>query len=553
LTAPEAINVKKDAPGEHAPCGLLTSSTDVLLVCGFCGVLFFYGLASFGLVGADEPRYAQVAREMLARHDWITPTLGGSPWLEKPPLYYWQAMLAYAIFGVSDWAARLPSAVDATLAVLAVGWFARRFGLASLRDGSLLLASSVGFIGFARAAATDMPLAATFTISMLAWFLWRQESRRGNLAVFYIFAALGMLAKGPVAPFLAGAVILVLTGISQDWKSLLRTIWLPGILVFLLIAMPWYIAVQVRNPSFFRVFILEHNLARFGSNLYHHPEPFWYYMPVTLVGLMPWAVFAVLAIGSAARKLMRRRKEESGENSLTLFLLVWLVVPVLFFSLSKSKLPGYILPAIPAGILLVTGYVKRHTEAAGRILRLPIVLHSVLSGLLVVPALMLPNLLLHRHLVWGAAAEISFGAAAVLAIVLLLLLRSRWALSSLRICTMIPLLIALVVAIRIGTPRLDSILSARQVAVELRRLAPEPLPIAVYRVSRETEYGLGFYINQSISRYESGEKPAGPHILIARSGLELDVLRQTLDRRVAHLGSFPDQKLEYYLISPAPQ
>src|ERR1700676_1658351 len=95
-------------------------ATDVVLLAGFCGFLFFFGLSYFGLVGADEPRYAQVAREMFSRHDWVTPTLGGKPWLEKPPLYYWQAMLAYSVFGVSDWAARLPSAVDATLMVIAV-------------------------------------------------------------------------------------------------------------------------------------------------------------------------------------------------------------------------------------------------------------------------------------------------------------------------------------------------------------------------------------------------------------------------------------------------
>src|ERR1700729_2681255 len=99
--------------------------TDVLLLAGFCAFLFFYGLGQFGLVGADEPRYAQVAREMLQRRDWVTPTLGGRPWLEKPPLYYWQSMVGFAIFGVSDWAARVPAALNATLLVLAVYFFLR--------------------------------------------------------------------------------------------------------------------------------------------------------------------------------------------------------------------------------------------------------------------------------------------------------------------------------------------------------------------------------------------------------------------------------------------
>jgi 4-amino-4-deoxy-L-arabinose transferase-like glycosyltransferase len=103
--------------------------TDSLLLAGFCAFLFLYGLGQFGLIGADEPRYAQVAREMLERYDWITPVLGGQPWLEKPPLYYWQAILAYSIFGVSDWAARLPSGLDATFLVLAVHFFLRRVEL----------------------------------------------------------------------------------------------------------------------------------------------------------------------------------------------------------------------------------------------------------------------------------------------------------------------------------------------------------------------------------------------------------------------------------------
>ncbi len=152
--------------------------TDSLLLAGFCAFLFFYGLGQFGLIGADEPRYAQVAREMLERHDWITPVLGGQPWLEKPPLYYWQAMLAYTIFGVSDWAARLPSAFDATLLVLAVYFFLRRFRPGFEVDGALIAASSAGIVGYARAASMDMALAAAFTIGMLGWWAWRESGKK---------------------------------------------------------------------------------------------------------------------------------------------------------------------------------------------------------------------------------------------------------------------------------------------------------------------------------------------------------------------------------------
>src|SRR5580693_335638 len=183
--------------------------TDSLLLAGFCAFLFLYGLAQFGLIGADEPRYAQVAREMLERHDWITPVLGDQPWLEKPPLYYWQAMIAYRVFGVSDWAARLPSAVDASFLVLAVYFFLRRFRPGFELDGALIAASSAGIVGYARAASMDMALAAALTIGMLGWWAWRESQKKTYLAVFYSSLAFGMLAKGPVAPLLAFGVIVL--------------------------------------------------------------------------------------------------------------------------------------------------------------------------------------------------------------------------------------------------------------------------------------------------------------------------------------------------------
>src|ERR1700741_4405913 len=146
---------------------------------------------------------------MLARHDWITPTLGGQPWLEKPPLYYWQAMLAYKIFGVSDWAARLPSAIDAMILVVAVYCFLRRFRPGFEVDGALIIASSAGVVAYARAASMDMALAATFAIGMLSWWAWRESEKKIYLSIFYGFIALGTLAKGPISPFLAVLVIVL--------------------------------------------------------------------------------------------------------------------------------------------------------------------------------------------------------------------------------------------------------------------------------------------------------------------------------------------------------
>ncbi|MGA8152535.1 MAG: glycosyltransferase family 39 protein [Terriglobales bacterium] len=520
------------------------------MLAGFCGFLFFFGLAYFGLVGADEPRYAQVAREMLSRHDWVTPTLGGKPWLEKPPLYYWQAILAYSIFGVSDWAARLPSAVDATLMVVAVYAFLRRFRPGYHLDGALITASAAGVIGFARAASTDMPLAAMVTLSLLAWYAWYESGSKRLLAMAYVFLALAALAKGPVAPLLAGVIVALVAAAKGEYRLIGRTLWVPGILLFCVIALPWYISVQVRNPEFFRVFILQHNLARFGSNLYHHKEPFWYYLPVVMLGWVPWTVFALAALGQSVRAWGAEGREMLGsESALNAFLLIWLVVPVLFFSFSQSKLPGYIVPALPAGTILLAEYIRQHLTENDRPGIALVILHSTVAAALLAPALMIQYLVLQHRLPWGKAAGVSFSLASVLAIGIAITLRIQMGWKGLRFVTLVPVVLSVAAVLRLGGPALDSTLSARPLASELGRLETKTLPLAAFRISREMEFGLAFYRNQSIARYELGQVPSVEHLLVAPEGLRIEITKQVSGRRVSYLGSFAPQGLDYYWVA----
>jgi len=528
------------------------SRTDWLVLAGFCGFLFFFGLAFFGLVGADEPRYAQVAREMLARHDWITPTLGAKPWLEKPPFYYWQAMLAYSIFGVSDWAARLPSSMDATFMVVAIYLFLKRFRPGFQIDGALMTASAAGVIGFARAASTDMPLAAMFTIALLAWYAWYESGAKRFLALFYAFLALGALAKGPVAPFLAGAIVVVFAAVKHDHRLLLRSLWIPGMLLFCAIGLPWYIAVQVKTPEFFQVFIFQHNLARFGTNLYHHTEPFWYYVPVVLLGLIPWTVVVAASLAESIRVWWAEREQILGsEDALNVFLVIWLIVPVIFFSLSQSKLPGYIVPALPAGTLLLAEYVRRRVTDSESPSILLIVLHSIVAAALIVPALMIQYIVLQHRLPWGKASVISFTFAAVLAIGIAITLRTKLGFGALRFTTLVPVVLGIAAILRLGAPALNSTLSARPLASEISHLENKPLPLAVSGVSRETEFGLAFYRNQIIDRYELGQVPAGEHLVVASEGSQTAIAKQVAGRRVSYLGSFAPQGLDYYWVSAA--
>jgi len=528
--------------------------TDILLFAGFCAFLFFYGLGQFGLIGADEPRYAQVAREMLQHHDWITPTLGGRPWLEKPPLYYWQAMLAFSIFGVSDVAARIPSAIDATLLVIAVYIFFRKFRRGVELDAALITASCAGIIGYARAASTDMPLAAAFAIGMLAWWAWHEKGNRLYLAAFYFFVALGMLAKGPVAPVLAALVILLFAAATREWRLVWRTLWLPGPLLFCAVALPWYIAVQVRNPQFFREFILEHNLARFSTNLYHHPEPFWYHLPVTALALVPWIVFVIAAMTESIRVWWKERAASSSpdlEFRFRVFACCWLVMPIVFFSLSRSKLPGYILPGIPAGALLLADYLLHHFEQELPISKWMALAHGLVASAPIVPAVMIGYIVTQHRLPAGRPLWSGLAITVIVCVAIVLTLLSRWQLRMLRFVTLIPVVLAVAAVLKLGTAVIDQKLSARPLAVELASVETRQLPLAVCGASREIEYGLAFYRNQLISRYEAGEVPAGEHLLVAPTAWMDNVAKATAGRRVSFLGHYSPQNLDYYWVAAA--
>src|SRR5437879_13059806 len=180
------------------------SSSELLIVVAVCLFLLFYGLGSFGLVGADEPRYAQIAREMLERNDYVTPTWNGVAWLEKPALYYWRAMFAFETFGVKDWAARLPSATFALGMIAVIFFHMRRFRPGAQLDAALITASCAAVIGFARGASTDMQLAAPFTVAMLGWYAWYETGKKRWLIDRYFFRAIAAMATGTVAPLFAG-------------------------------------------------------------------------------------------------------------------------------------------------------------------------------------------------------------------------------------------------------------------------------------------------------------------------------------------------------------
>jgi len=522
-----------------------TTLIEIVTIAGFCAFLFYFGLSAFGLVGADEPRYAQIAREMPARRELVTPTLYGKPWLEKPPLYYWRAMETFWALGVSDWAARLPSATAATFMAAVIYFFLRRFRPGAQLNGALMTAASVGVIGFARAASTDMLLAAAFVVGMLAWFAWYAAERRLWLVFFYFFMALGALAKGPVAPLLAALIIATFALVQRDTRLIRRTLRLPGILLFLAVSLPWYVVVQLQNPQFLREFIFQHNLGRFASNIYHHRQPFWYFVPVLLLGVMPWTALVIAGWVETIKQWHEQPAER--EDTLGKFLLIWTAVVIIFFSISASKLPGYILPAVPSCTILAADWVGRRERLGWAV----VAAQGALSGALLALALLYPGWLVYRHHVPGEARWLALGIGMVVFLATVSVLTRKGA-AALRLVVLTPVIVGLAFLLRIGAPAIDNALSARPVAHEITQMEGRPVEVAVFNASRETEYGLAFYRNPPIPRYERGQVPAQDHLVVVPEAYADDLVKLARPRRASRLGAFTPQRLEFYWVSTPP-
>ncbi len=572
------------APGEFIV--LLTVTIFLLLF----GLIPIFGGDQLGLVGADEPRYAQIAREMLAAHSQachevnakmvprslrlddlrrsyhciaggtVTPILYGQPWLEKPALYYWRAMSFFKEFGVSDWSARLPSSSATFALIILIFLHMRRFRPGGHLDAALITASCVGIVSFARGASTDMQLAAPFCIGMLGWYAWYETGKKFWLFDLYFFGAVATLAKGPVAPFLALFIILLFVGLRREWAALRRTIWVPGILLYLVIVLPWYIAVQKKNPTFYRFFFLEHNLERFATNRYQHHQPIWYYGAVVLLALMPWTVIALRAlidsvqISIAEWKVRHNPQRYLGHSragdAFPEFLVLWALFPILFFSFSGSKLPGYILPSIPPLTILTADYLNR-TRREG----MPAWLlwsHALLCGLLVFVLVLAPQHMKYETLVPSTAWMIAAVTSAVAMGAIVLLIIRRWGISQTLNATLVPVLASLVFLLGFHGKDLDVNYSARPLATEMARQAPEIKLVAVENIKRDMDYGLAFYRNEPIIHYGSDGVPKQEHLLVIPTK-DSDGLNRWLSGRVYEpLFLYDSQGLEVYKVYAQP-
>lgn len=345
----------------------------IFLLSLVCSFFFFYKLGSYKLIDVDEPRYAEAAREMIQSSNWITPYFNYDLRFDKPIFFYWLIALSYLIFGISEFAARFPSAILATGLVFFTYYFgrttiSRSFGLIS----SLILASSLEFIAISRMSITDMALAFFICAAIYSGFIaaFREDVfKKYWWWLVYLFSGIAVLTKGPVGLALPGLILFIyLILIGKLKESLKPKFIIPGFLIFFASVIPWYYAIiKEYGMVFINYFFLKHNFERFASSGFQHQQPFYFYFIVIFAGFFPWIIYFISSLIKYTQKLYKFAlnkkktikkfdfaifKEADNKIKVILFSFIWFFVIFLFFSSSRAKLLTYILPLFPAMTLL---------------------------------------------------------------------------------------------------------------------------------------------------------------------------------------------------------
>ncbi len=442
----------------------------LLLALGF---VLFADLGASGLLGPDEPRYAQIGRGMAESGDWTTPRLNGRPWYEKPPLLYWLAALGFSAGLDDDSAPRAPVALLSLAALALWGWLLYRLESASLAlAATAILATTAGWPVLSMVAVTDLPLAACFMLALGFGVLSVERRSLPPAILAGVFLGFAMLAKGLVplvllAPFLFWA--------RSAWRLIL-----PLAAAAVLAAAPWYLAMTARHGwAFIDVFFLQHHFGRFSSEALQHVRPFWFYVPVAAAGLFPWTPLVRHFDNSLWRDPRNR---------------VWLWTAAfgfVFFSLSTNKLPAYLLPLFPACSVLLARSLLR-VQSAGRTLAVCVFLLALAPAI----ASLLPDALLHG-LSRSRLSDVHweyFALAAPAAIAVYLLERIGRRTLAVFLTALMTLAALLFVKLS-AAPVLGEVVSARGLA---RRLSGKAETACVENLHRNYRYGLDYYLRREL-------------------------------------------------------
>jgi len=330
------------------------SNKQLWLVLVAVAVIWFSNLEYRKLIKPDEGRYAEIPREMLASGDWTTPRLNGLKYFEKPPLQYWATATAYAVFGEHHWTSRLWTALTGFAGILLV-WFTgqRLYGRDAAIYSAIVLGGAMLYTLLAHFNTLDMGVTFFISFGIAGFLLGQNESNLNRQRKWLVlaWAALGLavLSKGLMGLVLPGAALFIYMVVQRDVSILKRMNWLPGISVFMLVTVPWFYLVMKANPEFFQFFFIHEHLERFTTKVHDRFEPWYYFIPILLAGMLPWT----LVMFDALLKSWKQDSKEYSPFNSERFLLIWVVFIFIFFSISDSKLASYVLPMFPALALLM--------------------------------------------------------------------------------------------------------------------------------------------------------------------------------------------------------
>lgn len=331
---------------------------DLLIITLLVGTLFGMKLGQYPLIAPDGGRYAEIPREMVATKDYLTPRLNGIKYFEKPPLFYWLQAASIKIFGVTDFAVSIVNALMALGSVLCIYFTSRKlYGRLSAIFASLIFATSGLVVALTRAITLDVTLTFFLTVTFCSFLLATQlplgKKRSLYLWISYIFVALAVMTKGLVGIIFPGVLLLNWLTIFGEWRNLKTYHLASGVMIFLLITLPWHILVQLKNPEFFRFYFIEQHFLRYFTDYASRAKKWWFLPTLLVAGLYPWVAFFPQAI------IHHLPKNFNGwqQTKTTTFLLLWIVVIYAFYTFSQSKLIPYILPIFPPIAMLVGNYL----------------------------------------------------------------------------------------------------------------------------------------------------------------------------------------------------
>lgn len=350
-------------------------------------LLYIVPLGSYPLMEPDEGRYAEIPREMIASGNYITPMLNYVKYFEKPVFLYWMNAASFHVFGQNEFAARIGTALCALAGAGVTAWLGTlMFGIHAGALAGIVLSTSLLYFAVGTINITDMALSFFLTLTFAAFYAAQKTGNKRWYLAFYFGAAMAVLTKGLVGFVLPGAVILCFILLTRRWKLFYEPLYIPGILLFFAVVMPWFYLVCRDNPDFFRFFFIQEHFLRYTTKMHHRYEPFWYFLPMIPAGLMPWTAFFFALF---SKKSVMRSPETAEDRSAVIYLLLWSGVILLFFSVSDSKLIPYIVPCLPPlAVLIGADMVRMAKDRAwhGGVLQTLCVLGGLLgAGLIAYP------------------------------------------------------------------------------------------------------------------------------------------------------------------------